>query len=185
MKGTGNGMDPADGVSESRKKILVLCSVLIGTAFAVFWGIISKSEYYSGKLVQEEFYLSGALRARTQVSEGIPDGLSEGWYTNGQLQVTEHYVDGISHGLRNKWYFSGEKKSEAEIVNGQIHGRFRRWYKNGQLAEDAGFSNGVPQGISTAFYESGYQKANVSMNNGKVVEQTFWKDGERRPSRSQ
>lgn len=77
--------------------------------------------------------------------------------------------------------FERQKKSEADIVNGHIHGRFRRWYESGQLAEDAGFSNGVPHGISTAFYESGYQKANVSMNCGKVVEQTFWQDGEHRP----
>jgi antitoxin component YwqK of YwqJK toxin-antitoxin module len=131
--------------------------------------------------VVEDLYASGERRSRSEVSNDLLNGLSEGWYTNGQLQVTEHYVDGVSHGLRTKWYASGKKKSEAQIANGQINGTYTRWYEEGGLAEQATFKQGVPDGKSMAYYPSGCLKAEVLMAEGKPAEQTFWKDGERKP----
>ncbi|QBG47443.1 toxin-antitoxin system YwqK family antitoxin [Verrucomicrobia bacterium S94] len=149
----------------------------IGTVFVcfvLFWTLMRPHSAGPEKPVEERCYANGELRSRTEIVDGVPDGLSQGWFTNGQLQVAEYYTHGVSHGLRTQWYITGEKKSEAEIVRGQIHGRFRRWYKNGQLAEDAGFSNGIPHGISYAWYEDGAKKAEVLMENGVVVKQQFW-----------
>jgi len=127
-----------------------------------------------------EHYPDGAMRSRSAVSNGILQGLSQGWFTNGQLQVTENCKEGVSDGLRTKWYASGAKQSEAGIVSGKSQGMFRKWHENGALSEQVEFVADQPQGVSLAYYPSGYFKARVIMKDGKPVEQTFWKDGEKK-----
>lgn len=127
-----------------------------------------------------EHFPNGTLRSRSAVSNGLLQGLSEGWYTNAQLQISEHFKDGVSHGLRTKWYASGKKQSEAAIVDGKLHGTFRKWHENEALSEQAEFVQDRPEGLSMSYYPSGYLKARVLMREGKAVEQTFWKDGEKK-----
>ena len=124
----------------------------------------------------------GKLRSRSSVSSGVLHGVSQGWHTNGQLQVEEHFREGVSHGLRTKWYPSGAKLSEATIADGRLNGPFRRWQVNGALSEQIEFTNNQPEGVSLAWFPSGSLKARVLVRSGKVVEQQFWKDGERAAS---
>lgn len=132
---------------------------------------------FAGTMV--EHYPDGAIKSRSQVAGGQLHGLSEGWHTNGLLQVTEAFQAGVSHGMRTKWHENGRKLSEAPLVHGQIHGTFRRWDDQGLLAEEVEMSYGQPDGLSLAFYPSGFIKAEAMMRAGKVLEQRFWKDGER------
>ena len=134
------------------------------------------SNAFSGVMIER--YSGGALQSRSIVLEGVLDGVSEGWFTNGQLQVTENFNRGVSQGLRTKWYPNGSKLSEANIVEGKLDGLFRKWHENGFLAEQAEFNHGEPNGESLAYFPSGFLKARVRLQAGKVVEQTFWKDGE-------
>jgi antitoxin component YwqK of YwqJK toxin-antitoxin module len=127
-----------------------------------------------------EHHVDGALRSRSAITNGVLQGLSQGWFTNGQMQVSENFKEGISHGVRTKWYADGAKQSEASVVDGKIHGTFRKWHPNGVLAEQAEFVADQPEGTSTAWYPSGFLKARVVMKGGKPVEQTFWKDGEKK-----
>jgi antitoxin component YwqK of YwqJK toxin-antitoxin module len=138
-----------------------------------------QTEPFTGTMV--ESYSKGSLKSRSALSNGLLDGVSEGWHTNGQLAVREHFRMGVSHGLRTKWYVQSGKMSEAMIVQGKLHGTFRRWHENGALAEEVEMRNGNPDGSSQAFYASGFVKAQVRLQNGKVLEQQFWKDGEVRP----
>jgi len=126
-----------------------------------------------------EHHADGTLRSRSAISNGVLNGLSQGWFTNQQIQVSEHFKDGTSHGTRTKWYINGATQSVAAIVEGQFHGTFRRWHENGTLAEQVGFVHGAPDGVSLAYFPSGSLKARVLMNDGKTVEQQFWKDGEK------
>ncbi|MBI1840372.1 MAG: toxin-antitoxin system YwqK family antitoxin [Verrucomicrobia bacterium] len=123
----------------------------------------------------------GFLRSRSVLSNGVLHGLSEGWHTNGQLQVREYFREGVSHGTRTKWYPEGRKLSEASIVEGKLEGPFRRWHENGALSEQIEFVADQPDGVSISDFPSGFLKARVVMKTGKLVEQTFWKDGERKP----
>ena len=132
---------------------------------------------FTGTMV--EHYPDGALKSRSQVAGGQLHGLSEGWHTNGLLQVTETFQAGVSHGIRSKWYENGRKLSEASIVQGRIHGTFRRWTDQGLLSEEVEMRHGQPDGLSLAFYPSGFIKAEAMMRAGEVLEQHFWKDGER------
>lgn len=125
-----------------------------------------------------EHHVDGTLRSRSAISNGLLNGLSQGWFTNGQMQVSENFKDGVSHGIRTKWYADGAKQSEANIVDGKLQGTFRKWHPNGVLAEQAELVADQPEGTSVAYFPSGYLKARVIMREGKPVEQKFWKDGE-------
>lgn len=127
--------------------------------------------------VVTDHYSGGELKSHSVVSNGLLEGVSEGWYTNGQKQVTEHFVAGVSHGLRTKWYPNGVKQSEVTIINGELHGTFQRWHENGQLSEQVEMSHGQPAGLSLAYHPSGALKARVKLEGGKILEQQSWPDG--------
>ncbi len=123
-----------------------------------------------------ERYADGVLRSRSSVSNGLLQGLSQGWHTNGQLQIAEQFVAGIAHGPRTKWYPNGAKLSEANIAGGQLNGSFHRWHENGTLAEQIEFLNGRPEGVSLAWFSSGRPKARVVARSGQTVERASWGD---------
>lgn len=137
-----------------------------------------ESNAFTGLMLEHS--ADGALRSRSSVSNGLLHGISEGWHTNGQLQVTENFKEGVSHGLRTKWHPNGTRLSEAVIVDGKLHGPFRRWSESGAPAERAEFVSGQPNGIAVAYFASGFLKTRAKMKDGKVLEQTSWKDGEHR-----
>jgi len=142
------------------------------------WFQPGETREYTGLLLDS--YEEGALKSRSVVSNGLLEGLSQGWYTNGQLQVEEHFVTGTSHGVRTKWHPNGQKLSEVTVVKGKLEGTFRHWHENGVLAEEVELTNGEPNGLSKAWFPSGFLKSQVTMLNGKIVEKQFYKDGEYR-----
>ncbi len=128
--------------------------------------------------VMTEVYGNGTLQSRSVISNGLLEGLSEGWYTNGCKQVEEIFRGGVSNGLRVKWYENGQELSEAPIVSGKIEGVFKRWYENGVLAEEIPMRDGNPSGLVRAFYPSGRLKAEARLTDGVVSDQKNWADGE-------
>jgi len=128
-----------------------------------------------------EHYASGARRSRSQVTGGVLQGISEGWHTNGVLQVREPFVAGLSEGVVTKWHPDGTKASEGTSRAGKFEGLFRRWHANGVLAEELQLSAGEPHGVARSWFPSGSPKAEATLEQGKVVKQQFWKDGERMP----
>jgi len=140
------------------------------------WHMPGQTNGFTGFLLTT--YEDTAKKSRSAVSNGLLQGLSEGWHTNGQLQITEHFMAGTSHGLRTKWYQSGQKQSEVNVAEGKLSGTYRSWHENGKLAEEVGLKDGQPEGLSKAWFESGFRKSQVTLADGKVVSQKFWKDGE-------
>lgn len=134
---------------------------------------------FSGWMV--EHYPDGVLKSRSAVRDGQLEGPSEGWYTNGVLQVREHFVQGVSHGSRTKWHANGNKASEANITQGQVVGIFRRWRDDGSLAEEISMDRDKPHGISRSYYPSGAIQTEARLDQGQLVDQKTWKDGENIP----
>lgn len=132
------------------------------------------SDAFTG--VMTEVYGNGALQSRSVISNGLLEGLSEGWYTNGTKQVEELFRGGVSYGLRVKWYENGKKLSEAPIVAGKMEGVFKRWHDNGILAEEITLRNGTPDGLARSYYPDGCLKAEARLSNGTVVDQKRWMD---------
>jgi len=132
------------------------------------------TEVFSGWLT--ESYRTGGLRSRSFVSNGVLEGLSEGWHTNGVLQVSEHFVGGRSEGVVTKWDLDGRRVSEAITRSGLMEGRFQRWHTNGTLAEEMEMRQGQPHGLARSWYPSGSLKAEVQLEDGKVVTKRYWDD---------
>ena len=142
------------------------------------WHLPGESNGFTGLLV--DTYADGALKSRSAVSNGLLEGLSTGCYTNGQPQIEEHFRANLSEGLRVKWFPDGRKLSEANIVAGKLEGTFRRWHDNGQLAEQMEMKTGEPDGVAFAYYPSGFVKARTRVENGKILDQKVWPDGDQR-----
>ena len=132
---------------------------------------------YTGWMTDQ--YPDGTSLFRSAVSNGMLNGLSQGWYTNGQLQIQEFFQNNLSHGLRQKWYSNGRLMSEATIVEGKLEGTFRRWHENGQLAEQIEMKNDKPDGLARAFYPSGFPHFETEVRAGVVVARHTHQDGER------
>lgn len=142
------------------------------------WFRHSDTNVFTGWMV--ETYPDGSLCSRAAVTNGLLNGLSEGYYTNGQIQIREYYQDSVADGLREKWYENGQKKSEAMIIAGKLQGTFRSWHENGQLAEQIEMKQGNPDGEAWAFYGSGFVKAQTQVQDGRVLARKIWDDGEHR-----
>jgi len=125
-----------------------------------------------------EHFGDGGMKSRSAVSNGLLEGLSEGWHTNGVLQVKEHFVRGVSHGIRTKYHPNGRKLSVVNVVEGKLEGLYERWHENGALAEQIHLTNGVAHGESLAFHPDGSLKARVRLDHGAVIEQSFWEPGQ-------
>jgi antitoxin component YwqK of YwqJK toxin-antitoxin module len=129
------------------------------------------TNFFTGTVV--EFYAPGQLKSRSNILNGLAEGLSQGWFTNGVLQVTESFTHGVSNGERIKFYESGQKLSVACIVDGQLQGRYQRWHDNGHLAEQVNLTNGVASGEALAYYADGSLKSRVLLADGKVIQSQF------------
>ena len=143
------------------------------------WCQFCQTNPFTGWMV--EHYPSGSLLSRSLVSNGLLNGVSEGWQTNGQLQICEYFKDSVSHGLRTKWHPNGAKMTESMIADGKHQGTFRRWHENGALAEEIEMHDGQPDGQSRAFYPSGFLKSQATLRLGEVMERKSWEDGEIKP----
>lgn len=119
---------------------------------------------YTGWLIAR--YPSGEPQSRSAVSNGLLEGVSEGWHTNGQLQVREHFVRGVSHGRREKWHPDGTRQSEATIVEGRLHGVFRRWHTNGRLSEEVEMRDNQPVGTARSWDPDGRLRSEVRIEPG-------------------
>jgi len=128
--------------------------------------------------VMVEHFPGGVLRARVEISNGWPEGLSETWHTNGVAELREHFKHGVSDGVRERWYENGRKESEATVAEGKIDGLFERWHENGQLAEKIQMKDGHPVGVAWAYYPDGFVKAETTLEAGHPLDRKTWKDGE-------
>jgi antitoxin component YwqK of YwqJK toxin-antitoxin module len=141
--------------------------------------LTNHTQPFNGIMIER--FPNGGIQSRSAISNGLLNGLSEGYASNGCCVIREHFKDGVSHGLRTKWYDNAAKLSEADIIDGKIHGTFRRWHENGALAEQMSMQNGQPDGICFSYYSSGCLKAQAKLENGKLVSQQFFEDGQRKP----
>src|SRR5688572_17269430 len=53
------------------------------------WCVAGQTNHFTGILL--DTYEEGALKSRSAVSNGLLEGLSQGWWSNNVLQVTEYY----------------------------------------------------------------------------------------------
>jgi hypothetical protein len=132
---------------------------------------------FNGLMV--ESFPGGSIRSRSAVSNGLLEGLSEGFHTNAIRQIEEHFKGGVSHGLRTKWHSNGQLMSKAAVVEGELHGLYESWDAAGNRETWIEMSHGKPHGLSFAFFPSGYLKSRVELERGVAVSRQEWEETER------
>ena len=131
------------------------------------WMKTGETNVFTGVMV--EFYPDGTLQSRSVVSNGLLNGVSEGWRTNGVLAVREMFNAGRSHGVRTKWDESGNRIAETDIRAGEIEGMHREWHTNGQPALEVTMVSGTPHGLSRKWNPEGLLVGQWSLSNGVVL----------------
>jgi antitoxin component YwqK of YwqJK toxin-antitoxin module len=131
------------------------------------WMKTGETNVFTGVMV--EFYPDGTLQSRSVVSNGLLNGVSEGWRTNGVLAVREMFNAGRSHGVRTKWDESGNRIAETDIRAGEIEGMHREWHTNGQPALEVTMVSGKPHGLSRKWNPDGLLVGQWSLSNGVVL----------------
>ena len=134
-------------------------------------------EPFSGWVI--DFYPDGEVRrSRSAMDQGKLHGLSLGFAMEGWVEVEETFVRGVSHGLRKRYHAKDTLASEESIVDGLLHGETRKWHPNGKLSEVVPYERGMAHGTAMGWHDDGSLKARVIMEQGQIVEQTFWDAGE-------
>jgi antitoxin component YwqK of YwqJK toxin-antitoxin module len=131
------------------------------------WMKTDETNAFTGVMV--EFYPDGTLQSRSGVSNGLLNGLSEGWWTNGVLAVRETFNAGRSQGVRTKWDRTGSRIAESAIRDGQLDGMHREWHTNGQPALEVTMVSGKPHGLSRKWNPEGLLVGQWSLSNGVVL----------------
>ena len=134
-------------------------------------------EPFSGWVI--DFYPEGEVRrSRSAMDQGKLHGLSLGFAMEGWVEVEETFVRGVSHGLRKRYHAKDTLASEESIVDGLLHGETRKWHPNGKLSEVVSYERGMAHGTAMGWHDDGSLKARVILEQGQIVEQTFWDAGE-------
>jgi len=152
-------------------------------------------EYFKDGVVKSEIeYKKGT---RTEIKEGIKEGLEKVYYNSGQIAYTVHNVDGKREGaldwydreknhlerihykagkrdgLNQIFYTSGKLRSEVTYVNDLKEGEEREYYSTGQLASKVNYVHGKKEGEQIEYYEDGKIRSKVTYRNN-------YKEGEKK-----
>ena len=127
-----------------------------------------QSNLFTGYLVER--YPGGELQSRSAISNGLMQGVSEGWYTNGVLALRESFMEGKSHGMRTKWDMNSIRISETSIREGQVHGLHREWYTNGQIMLEVPMVDGKATGVARKWNSDASLAGQWTLSNGVVVD---------------
>ena len=125
-----------------------------------------------GLFIHEEFYASGALKARwTEFAESPGDFVAHGkrtmWYENGQKMFEGHVKYGEPDSVITYWYSNGIKQQEMHFIEGQQTGAVRSWYPDGTLLQEAFYQDNKPHGSAILWDSLGHKIEELSFQDGE------------------
>ena len=123
------------------------------------------TEYFKNSVIKSEIqYKEGT---RTDVTEGIKDGLEKVYYNTGQLAFKVNNIEGKRDGAMD-WY--DRKHHHLEVIyyqNGKRHGQNKVFYANGKLRIDVNYINDFKEGKEKFYFDSGKLASVVTYRRGK------------------
>ena len=152
------------------------------------------TEHFKDGVVKSQIeYIKGT---RTDVQEGIKDGLEKVYYNSGELAFKVnniqgkrdgaldwydregnhleimHFQDGKRHGLNKIFYANGTLRIEVNYINDNKEGSEKYYFSTGKLASEVTFIHGKKEGLQKEYNNDG------SLNN-KVMYKHGYKEGEK------
>lgn len=137
-------------------------------------------EYFKDGVVKSEIeYKKGT---RSDIKEGIKDGMEKIYYNSGQIAYTVNNVNGKREGPLN-WY--DREKHHLEIIHykeGKRDGVNKIYYTNGKLRSEVNYKDDKKEGEEKAYYSTGKLASIVHYINGRRegVKKDYFEDGKLR-----
>ena len=172
-------------------KTLLLTLALLGTS--TLHAELFTEHFKDGVVKSQIEYVKGT---RTDVQEGIKDGLEKVYYNSGELAFKVnniqgkrdgaldwydregnhleimHFQDGKRHGLNKIFYANGTLRIEVNYINDNKEGSEKYYFSTGKLASEVTFIHGKKEGLQKEYNNDG------SLNN-KVMYKHGYKEGEK------
>ena len=108
---------------------------------------------------------------RTNIKNGLKEGLTEVFISNEQLWIKEYYKEGKLHGTRTQYDIDDPTYavSITNYSNGQYHGIQKAFWDKDILSEISEWKNGKPHGVSELYDEKGNLEEREIYENGNLV----------------
>ena len=172
-------------------KTLLLTLALLGTS--TLHAELFTEHFKDGVVKSQIEYVKGT---RTDVQEGIKDGLEKVYYNSGELAFKVnniqgkrdgaldwydregnhleimHFQEGKRHGLNKIFYANGTLRIEVNYINDNKEGSEKYYFSTGKLASEVTFIHGKKEGLQKEYNNDG------SLNN-KVMYKHGYKEGEK------
>ena len=105
---------------------------------------------------------------RTNIKNGLKEGLTEVFISNEQLWIKEYYKEGKLHGTRTQYDIDDPTFAEkiSNYSNGQLHGVCKAFWDKDTLSEISEWKNGKLHGVLELYDEKGNLKKERFMKMG-------------------
>ena len=108
---------------------------------------------------------------RTNIKNGLKEGLTEVFISNEQLWIKEYYKEGKPHGTWIQYDIDDPTYavSITNYSNGQLHGVCKAFWDKDTLSEISEWKNGKLHGVSELYDEKGNLEEREIHENGNLV----------------
>jgi antitoxin component YwqK of YwqJK toxin-antitoxin module len=128
-------------------------------------------------LVVEQRNEQGQLVSRTELGDGVPNGLMTTFGPDGKPTMQAGYRAGVLHGTSKLWDEQGQLVQEAAYQQGRQQG-LTRVYAGGRLLSEQMFAQGLLHGETVFYSEAGEPTCKMHFRQGQVEgEALFFNEG--------
>jgi len=176
-------------------KTLLLTFVLLGTS--TLHAELFTEHFKDGVVKSQIEYVKGT---RTDVQEGIKDGLEKVYYNSGELAFkvnniqgkrdgaldwydregqhleVMHFKEGKRHGINKIFYADGTLRIEVNYVDDNKEGSEKYYFSTGKLASEVTFKKGKKEGFQKEYNTDGSLNNDVMYKHGYKEGDKHWYD---------
>ncbi len=177
------------------KKTLLITLALLGTTTV---NAELFTEYFENGVVKTQ--IEYKKDTRTDVKEGVKDGLEKVYYNTGQLALEVNNVDGLRdgalhwydreghhlevmhyqkgkrHGINKVFFADGTLRIDVSYINDNKEGPEKYYFSTGKLASEVTFVNGQKEGLQKEYNEDGTLNNDVMYKHGYKEGKKRWYD---------
>ncbi|MCK9395292.1 MAG: hypothetical protein M0Q44_06860 [Methylobacter sp.] len=96
-------------------------------------------------------------------------------YTQKRREI--NFKDDKQDGLYTEWQDNGKKEWEVNYKDDELHGLITSWDEDGKRNSEVNYKEGKRHGLAI-FWDDEEKEFEESYNDGEVISQTYFKDGE-------
>ena len=153
----------------------LLMASLLGTT--LYAELITTYFDKEGKHIKAE--TNYALGTRTDMKEGVKEGVEKVYYEIGQVAYVVNYVDGKRDGIMTWYDKQGRLLSTTMYNKGKLEGKETSYYPNGKVKSTVTYINDKKEGYQKEYFDNGVLALEVLYVDGKKegIQKEYTYDG--------